>query len=447
LGKISKASSKKSCFRYRSTVKTKLRHISHHNNPYGGINFVIQAIRDAGIHDLVDRHLGKRPKQAKYSYSDIVLGWMFSNLCGSKRIEDSMHHRRHFSEMPTPNLASSDRIAQIIKSLATATNSFKSESGIEHDFNINIRLNQLMLYTARRLHCLEKTSGILDYDNVVIPAEKFDSKMTYKECRGYQPGVAFIGKIPVYIEGRNGNSNALYRMPETLQRCLSLLRKNRIAVKKFRSDSAAYQKAILDLMESHGIDFFIRATKQYNQYDNYDALVWKTVIINYQEYQVASINYCPFGDDKVYRLVFSKCIDYELKHKNKYTGEKFKTQSIITNNEKMSDQEVFKFYNKRGATELNFTDLLNDFNRKRMPFSFLNENTAFLIIEAMTSILYRFVVDKFSKIVPFVDKHGRLKSFLTTFIIMNAKWLVENGEFILEIDSERKYERLLDVGI
>lgn len=358
-----------------------------------------------------------------------------------------MQLRTHFEDMPTPNLASSDRIAQIFKGLATPTHTFKSENGFEHDFNINIKLNQMMLTTAKRLHCLEKSSKVLDYDNVVIPAEKYDSKWTYKKFRGYQPGVAFIGKIPVYIEGRNGNSPAAYLMTETLIRCLDLLDKNKIAVKKFRSDAAAYQKEVLDLMDSRGIDFFIRASQQTNQYTGYDNIVWKSLIMNYKEYQVASVDYAPFGEEKIYRLVFFKCIEYEINEENKYTGEKFVVRSIITNNWKMSDQEVFKFYNNRGAMELNFTNLLNDFNWKRMPFSYMNQNTAFLILEAITSIMYNFVIEKFGKLVSFVDKSGRLKNFIFSFISVTANWVLENDEWILEVDSQKKYEKILDAGI
>ena len=168
--------------------------------------------------------------------------------------------------------------------------------------------------------------------------------------------------------------------------------------------------------------------------------------MNYQDYEVASVNYSPFGEHKVYRLVFFKCLARETKEESKFTGEKFIVRSIITNNWKMSDQEVFKFYNMRSAMELNFTSLLNDFNWKRMPFSYLSQNTAFLIIEAMVSIAFRFVTNKFSKQLTFVDKKARLKSFVLHFITVTTWWVIENGENILEIDSERKYERLLDAG-
>ncbi len=68
---------------------------------------------------------------------------------------------------------------------------------------------------------LEKTGQLkksklhdLDYDNQVQPTGKYDSEKTYKKTYGYQPGIASIaypgtGQVmPVYIAGRNGNSQA-----------------------------------------------------------------------------------------------------------------------------------------------------------------------------------------------------------------------------------------------
>jgi len=85
------------------------------------------------------------------------------------------------------------------------------------EFNINRKLNDQMiksLLQTRQLNCEIRYD--LDYDNVVLPNEKYDSERTYKKTTGYQPGVATIRNIPVYIEGRSGNSPAKYKQDETL---------------------------------------------------------------------------------------------------------------------------------------------------------------------------------------------------------------------------------------
>ena len=80
--------------------------------------------------------------------------------------------------------------------------------------------------------------------------------------------------------------------------------------------------------------------------------------------------------------------------------------AIITNNRTMSEYEIIRFYNQRGEIERNFDDLKNNFNWGHLPFSFLNENTVFMIISAIVSIIYQYLIRKFSKKVDFVNtKH------------------------------------------
>ncbi len=55
-----------------------------------------------------------------------------------------------------------------------------------------------------------------DYDNQIIATEKYDTKRTFKHCKGYCPGVATIGNKIVYIENRDGNANVKFEQASTL---------------------------------------------------------------------------------------------------------------------------------------------------------------------------------------------------------------------------------------
>jgi len=164
----------------------------------------MEELQRKGIPRLIDNFLGKRVKQAKYSYSDVILSWVYSVLCGSERLEDVKQLKHYFSEIPNNRHPSPDRIADIFKSFATPVTKHYKET-VDHELNLNIPLNELLLHTALKLGQLNKNSNAtLDYDNVITPCEKYDSRKTYSEVIGYFPSVAFIGKTPVYIENRNG---------------------------------------------------------------------------------------------------------------------------------------------------------------------------------------------------------------------------------------------------
>ncbi len=56
---------------------------------------------------------------------------------------------------------------------------------------------------------------------------------------------------------------------------------------------------------------------------------------------------------------------------------------IITNDWNSSETDIIAFYNKRGESEKNFDVQNNDFGWAHLPFSFLAENTVFMIVTAM----------------------------------------------------------------
>ena len=408
---------------------TKITNSAKKINPFGGIFFVINDLKNKGLAKLIDSHLGKRVKQAKYSYSDIILNWAYCNLCGAERLED-IEKLRDSLDMKLP---SHDALGTVMKSFATDTDYIEGFAS-NHQFNIHKPLNKLMVNTALSLGLLTtKKKYTLDYDNTIIEHQKYDKKTTYRMVKGYQPGVSFIDKIPVYIEGRNGNSNASYKITETVERSLDILKESGIKVGRFRSDSAACHVKLMRFLEQRNIQFFIRYRKSQDLMGilKYAPLKWRDMMIGNRKYQVVSLDSSELEHpDYSYRLVVTR---YKIKGEYCYRG-------IITNNLQMSDENVIYFYNKRGAIERNFDDLKNNFNWHRLPFSFLNENTVFMIISAIVSIIYQYLIGKFSKKVDFLKSKHRLKNFIFHFIVCSA--ILEKGQ--LQMFTDRDYSPLVE---
>jgi hypothetical protein len=360
-----------------------------------------------------------------------MLYWIYSNLCGAERLEDTVFLKSHLDNIPDLANPSPDRISGIFRSLASPLTITNSNNDVEHEFSIHKPLNSLMVDIAKRLKTIN--SQTLDYDNVIIETEKYDSCWTYKKTKGYQPGVAFIGKTPVYIEARNGNSPAVYKMKDTLKRCLQLLTEKKIPIKHFRSDSAAYQNDVIKVMEKYKIQFFIRASNSSRLKENTQRIrKWTKVNSKGFDFELGEMNFIPFlnhsYNPKMYRAVVKRV----------WTNGKYHYYTILTNNKSMSAMQVLDFYNQRGAIERNFDDLKNNFNWSRIPFSFLNENLVFLIVSAIASIIYQYVINKFSKKVDFVKRTFRLKNFIFHFITIGSIW--KNGK--LKLFTNKNYEKI-----
>ncbi len=402
-------------------------------NPFGGINFIIKEMNDKGISSMINNNLGKRIKQSKYQYSDVLGSWILNCICGAKRIEDVQ--KKYFRGIPNINQPSSDRVAQIFRSLACKSKLAISDSKIIHPINFNLKLNNLLIDSALKLKLLEKKSGyLLDYDNTVIINKKFDSKKTYLEGapRGYQPGCGFINSIPVFIEGRNGNTPSLYHTLESIKTCINFLDNKNITVSEFRADAAFHNGKLMEYLDSNGITFYIRDSNKASSVRRKAKYIknWHTIKNGNQLIEIGSAiqkaAHLTDEKNKSYRFVVTKKIS---KNREVFRG-------ILTNDlYEKSDKEILEIYNERAGRpcEERFKILKNDFCWNKLPFSFMEENTVFMIISAMAYIIYRHCKIKFSKVLDFVKPNKRLKHFIHEFILISSEWI--GDRLILHTDK------------
>ena len=189
----------------------------------GGIFITHELFKRYGIDKVIDKHLGPRGSGKGYSFSDIILGLVYSQHCGATCIEDMQQMVATFNNHPEFEMASPDKVLRMLDELKTETIIQTSKNGIKHEFSSNLLLNDLLQEICIKTKVLSTTDKCtLDYDNTINECNKYDAKTTCKMTKGYQPGVGSINNVPIFIEGRNGNSNAKYLMTDTLKKTKSL---------------------------------------------------------------------------------------------------------------------------------------------------------------------------------------------------------------------------------
>ena len=109
----------------------------------------------------------------------------------------------------------------------------------------------------------------------------------------------------------------------------------------------------------------------------------------------------------------------------------------MTNDYESTPKEIVEFYNKRGAKERIFDDLNNSLGWNRLPKSFMNENTVFLLITALIRNFYQFLVQAKDLKLFGLNPTSRLKDFTFKFIKVPAKWIKTAREFVLNIYTEQ----------
>ena len=423
----------------------KVQKISSNVSPFAGISFVNNSFNETGISQLIDNELGTRVKTVGFSYSDIIRNQFNIFYSGGDCAEDIQTHLgKHLKSIPGNHVPSADTILRGIKELSTQNTSFTSNQGKTYDFNINTKLNLLNIKSLLLTRQLKKDTWYdFDYDNQIIATEKYDTKHTYKHTKGYFPGVASIGNKIVYIENRDGNANVKLEQASTLSRAYHLLKENGIKINRSRMDAGSYSKDIINEVASNSKLFYIRANKCAGLFRQIIEIEkWERVEINYKIYEVASMRFTQFFEEENYRLVImrEKSDDNQI---DMFTGDNFIYRSILTNDWQSTEKEVIEYYNQRGSSEKLFDVMNNDFGWKHLPCSFMNENTAYLIIMAMAKNFYNYFVEKVAKYFKDILPTTRLKRFIFRFISVAGKWIYPGRQWVLKLFTDKPYELLV----
>lgn len=449
---------------------------------YGGIIPVVQEMIKRGIPELIDSHLEvefKRKHNSKYKFSDMFISWIAAALCGATRIDHVTGLRQDLEVIPDLNVPSHDTVGRMMKILSDKIKVQDRKMNYQVNDNYyddNISLNRLLIQATKQMGILNETDEyILDVDCTFIDTRCFGAmSMKDKDGPGFYPMICLIGNLPVFIEMRNGNSVADFRIRETIEACLDLLGDAGIKIKKVRTDGAGYRKELLTMLERRNVKFLtaspvnITYKKMFNEFN---AKEWKEVTIetanSFKNCLLSEINYKMHEVETAFRVIAlkiptdetlieqlseeeikqrksksDKMIDLDkkglIKRNNKRFAEGdwnevrgFKYKMITTNDFETPAEELIYLYNQRGEAERNFSFMKNDFGWNLPPFMHMNENTVFFIISALANNVFRAIALLFDQHIDELELNARVRRFQKAFIdtiaiCMNGNWTYYN---------------------
>ncbi|MEG3978770.1 IS1380 family transposase [Microcoleus sp. herbarium8] len=413
---------------------------------FGGLNFISTEFEELELPKLITSILGKRSLLATYEYSDAIKNiWMILFSGGDCAEDIQTNLKSELSDVLEMKICSADTLLRLQKELSVAKETHISKNNSTNEFSHNLVLNRLnlaILLLTKQINAGQ--SYDLDFDNQFIACEKYDSKKGYKMKRGYFPGIATIGKNIVYLENRNGNSNVKFKQEDTLEKVYEMLNTNGVKINRSRMDCGSFTKAVLKVVEPNSKSFYIRAQRCAELTANIKAVEkWKKVTIGSKEFEVASVYYKPFNEDKSYRYVVSREAN-KTDQIDVFQGDSFIYRAIITNDYEMSDQEVVFFYNQRGSSEKIFDEMNNDFGWGNLPFSFLEQNTVYMLITAMCRNFYLYFLQKIATKITFIENTFRLKKFIFRFVVVPYKWIKKGGQKTLKLFTDKPYNLVLE---
>lgn len=409
--------------------------------PFAGISFVNESFSKSGISKLIDSTLGCRVKTTGFQYSDIIKSLTNVFMSGGDVIEDlNTSFGEHLKNIPNNNVPSPTTVIRGINELTVDNTMYTSKSGKSYNFNINTKLNRLNIKSLLLTKQLEKGKLYdFDYDNQIITNKNFDAEKTYKKTQGYFPGIATIGDHVVYVENRDGNANVKFEQAGTLQRSYQCLANEGIKVNRSRLDAGSYAKDIIDVVDKNSKLFYIRANKSTDIFEQILQIKdWQEIELNYKKYEVASIVFKQFFEERNYRLVIMR-EKTNTAQIDIFTKDNLKYRTILTNDWDSTEKQVIEYYNQRGKNEKIFDVMNNDFGWKRLPFSFLNQNCSFMIITAMIKNFYTYFLNNVSKKFKDLKPTSRLKRFVFKFISVAGQWIYQGRQYKLRLFSDKPY--------
>jgi hypothetical protein len=376
-----------------------------------GLPLIEEIIDKLHLRSEIDRVFPKPGSNRGIWASDYVMTLMYMFIDGALHLEDVSHLRedKAYQEMiHQMKLPSSDAIGDWLRRYGSK----ESEGWMWHVMKpvlsaaVKNDRKDIKAFTAKEIIADEgnataaaATTGeeassldysealgghTLDVDATVIQSEKGDALKTYKGIKGYQPLLGIISESGIVTgsDFRQGNVAAQTGLVEFIEQCLEAYPG---IIKAVRSDSASWQKEIVDYLESRLLFFTITADQTAPILEVIGQIpdaMWKEGLDRdgiAGGYDLSEAEY-NFGTKKRrVRIVIKR---YEEKEQlDLFTG-KFSYWIVATNlpGDKFSAQSVIHFHEMRGGMEKRIGELKHDMSLGHLPCGQFNSNCLYFTI-------------------------------------------------------------------
>jgi len=221
---------------------------------------------------------------------------------------------------------------------------------------------------------------ILDVDATEIEAAKQDAEWTYNHVQGYMPMLGYVNGVCVGYEFREGNQSPGAGILEFAQNCEATLPKGKRIY--FRSDSAAYQAAVINHYSQPGRSFTITADQDAavkREIQNLPESAWtayRTPDDIATDRQIAETVHSMNGTEQAFRLIVLR---WPNPQPNLFEASAYCYHAVATNREEPAREVIWK-HNGRGQSENWHKELKSGLGMEQMPCGQFEANAMYFAI-------------------------------------------------------------------
>jgi Transposase DDE domain group 1 len=334
----------------------------------GGLLVLEELARALGVWEEVDRVMVGPKSGRGYQPREFVrpLVWMLQ--AGGRRLEDLRELRAEQEVLGQLGLEAVPDAGTVADWLRR-----QGERGVEGINRVSQRL-------ARR--CLEAEAGevTLDVDATQIEAEKQEAAWTYQKVKGYMPLLGYAQGVCVGQQFRPGNMSPGADVLEFAQQCEAVLPAGRRIY--FRSDSAAYQAAVIHHYSQAGRSFSITADLDAavkGEIQHLPETAWqpyRTADGVATDRQIAETVHSMKGTERAFRLIVLRWLNPQP---NLFEAGRYCYHAVAANREEAASEVIWK-HNQRGNCENWQKELKIDLGMEQMPCGQLEANALYFAI-------------------------------------------------------------------
>ncbi len=321
-----------------------------------GVPLIEELVCKFRLREKIDEQFGKPGSNRGILSSDYVMTMVYMFIDGALHLEDVRHlmSDEAFQEfLADMKLPTSDAIGDWLRKYGGKPSEVKM-------LEVNKQL----------LKGLPKQGEILDIDATIIESDKGDARKTYKGSYGYHPLLGIISENAIVVgsDFREGNISPQSGLVEFIKSCR---RNYPQAIKIVRSDSAGWQKEVVDYCVEEGLGYTITTDQTEGLLEAIKSIPeeeWKRAVDREgikENYEAAETEY-RFGSKKRTVRIVAK----RTKLKKQYDLFLNYSYWIVATNlsqEKYDSQAIIKLHQGRGSMERIIGELKNQLNLDKVP--------------------------------------------------------------------------------
>ena len=332
----------------------------------GGLVVLEELARAVGLWEDVDAAL-EGPKSGRgYRAHEFVQGLVWMLHAGGRRLEDLRELRAEHEVLGALGLAAVPDAVPVGDWLRR-----QGEKGAEAIQAISRKLVA---------PCLRGEEVILDVDATEIEAEKQEAQWTYHHVQGYMPLVGYVDGVCVGHEFREGNQSPGAGILPFAQSCEAALPAGKRIY--FRSDSAAYQAAVINYYSQPGRSFTITADLDVavkREIRNLPEAAWqpyRTPEGIATDREIAETVHSMNGTEQAFRLIVLR---WPNPQPSLFEADRYGYHAVAANREEAASAVIGK-HNGRGNSENWHKELKSGVGMEQMPCGQFDANAMYFAI-------------------------------------------------------------------